>query len=116
MAVELETAVWRALVEGDQAADQAMLSERFVGVYPTGFADRLEHSGQLAAGPTVAEYTILTPTVLEIADDCLLLAYEAHYRRRADGDVERMYVSSLWQRSDGRWLNLFSQDTPVAAE
>ena len=26
-----------------------------------------------------------------------------------------MFVSSLWQRQGGAWINLFSQDTPAGA-
>lgn len=112
-AVGLESAVWQALVDGDQAADEALLADQFVGVYPTGFANRMDHAEQLAAGPTVVEYSILTPLVLEITKDCLLLSYEARYQRAVERSVERMYVSSLWERHDQRWLNVFSQDTPV---
>lgn len=112
-AVGLESAVWRALVDGDQAADEALLADRFVGVYPTGVASRSDHAGQLASGPTVVEYSISAPAVLEISDDALLLSYEARYRRPRERSVERMYVSSLWMRDGRRWLNLFSQDTPA---
>jgi hypothetical protein len=28
-------------------------------------------------------------------------------------EVQSMYVSSLWCRRDGAWLNVFSQDTPA---
>ncbi|MGH1506218.1 MAG: DUF4440 domain-containing protein [Acidimicrobiales bacterium] len=113
LAVGLESTVWQALVDGDQAADDAMLAEQFLGVYPTGFANRLDHIGQLADGPAIADFEILTPSVLEITDGCLLLSYEARYRRAAGRGVERMYITSLWRRHDDRWLNVFSQDTPA---
>jgi hypothetical protein len=113
-AVGLESKVWQALVDGDQAADQALLAEQFVGVYPTGFANRTDHARQLAAGPSMVGYSILTPSVLEITEGCLLLSYEARYQRTVKRSVERMYVTSLWKRYDQRWLNVFSQDTPVA--
>ena len=112
LAVGLETAVWQALVDGDPRADEALLAEDFVGVYPTGPSDRAGHAGQLVDGPTVSDYSILHPSVLEIAADCLLLTYEAHYRRGPERSLERMFVSSLWANRDGRWVNLFSQDTP----
>ena len=30
-----------------------------------------------------------------------------------DGPAESMYISSLWSRRAGEWVNVFSQDTPV---
>ena len=110
--VALETQVWDALVAGDTAADAALLAADFVGVYPTGFAGRDDHVGQLAGGSTVAAYTIEQPRLIPAGDDAVLLAYRATFRRAGHGAPESMYVSSLWCRRDGRWLNTFSQDTP----
>jgi hypothetical protein len=47
----------------------------------------------------------------------VLLCYRADYRpARAGGPgaASTMYISSLWVERDGRWLNVFSQDTPAA--
>ena len=110
--VGLERAVWDALVHADPEADMALLADDFVGVYPTGFADRDDHASQLAGGPTVVEYSIDRPTLIPITDDAALLAYEARFRRAVDTEPETMFVSSLWCRRDGRWVNTFSQDTP----
>jgi hypothetical protein len=113
--VDLEGKVWNALVAGDQDADRTLLAHEFVGVYPSGFAGRDDHVGQLADGPTVSEYSIDRPILITVTDDAALLAYEARFRRTADADQETMYVSSLWCRRDGRWVNTFSQDTPRGA-
>lgn len=113
--VDLEGRVWEALVAGDQDADRTLLADEFIGVYPTGFADRSGHVGQLVHGPTVSEYSIAQPVLIAINDDAGLLAYEARFRRTADAEREMMYVSSLWCRRDGRWVNTFSQDTPRGA-
>ncbi len=111
----LETAVWDALVAGDRERDAASLHESFVGLYPTGFADKSEHVSQLSDGPTVAEYLLEEARVITVSDDAALLCYLATYLRTGDGaETEQMYVSSLWQRSaEGTWLNTFSQDTPA---
>ena len=107
----LETAVWEALRDGDGAADAALLADDFLGVYPTGFAGAEDHAGQLEHGATVAEFGIDTPMLKVLSDDHVVLAYDATYRR-PDGPEEKMYVSSIWSRRDGRWVNVFSQDTP----
>lgn len=106
----LERAVWEALVAGDTAADAALLEEGFLGVYSTGFSDRAGHAAQLAAGPSVERYEIGEARLLPLSSEVVLLAYRAAFRRPG-GPREEMYVSSVWRRHPGGWLNIFSQDT-----
>ncbi|MGD9997969.1 MAG: DUF4440 domain-containing protein [Ilumatobacteraceae bacterium] len=115
--VGLESQVWQALLDGDADADRSLLTDDFVGLYPTGFATRDEHAGQLTEGPTMAEYAISEARSIELSEDAVLLCYRADYRktRRGEpGEPEAMYVSSLWVERDGVWLNSFSQDTPTS--
>jgi len=114
--IALETSVWEALREGSGTADARLLSADFLGVYPTGFAGRDDHVGQLDDGPTVAEYAILEPRLLVLSKDHVVLAYRAEYCRPRSAEIESMYVSSVWSRRDGAWINVFSQDTPVDPE
>ena len=111
--LELEHAVWRALVDGTPDVDARLLATDFLGVYPTGFADRSDHAGQLADGPTVADYSLSDARVVEVSDAAALLVYRATYRRPDRADRAEMYVSSLWCRRGDAWVNTFSQDTPV---
>jgi hypothetical protein len=114
--IRLETAVWQALVDGDAAADAQLLTDDFLGVYPSGFADRADHAGQLADGPTVAGFELSEARLLAISDTAVMLSYRADSRPAANAtytEPAAMYVSSLWCLRDGRWLNVFSQDTPV---
>ena len=48
------------------------------------------------------------------ATELPLLAYRADFRRRGAIRDEAYYVSSIWRRQGGAWINLFSQDAPVA--
>jgi len=114
--VELERQVWDALLRGDASADRELLGSDFVGVYSTGFADRTDHAGQLADGPTVAAYVITDPRLVRLTESAVMLCYRADFRPVRGGqanDEETMYVSSLWIERDGRWWNTFSQDTPA---
>ncbi|MEL7465744.1 MAG: nuclear transport factor 2 family protein [Pseudomonadota bacterium] len=114
-ALALERAVWDALVAGDAAADEASLAADFLGVYPSGFAERACHVGQLDDGPSVAAYRIEDARLDVIAEDAFLIGYRAVFARaKSPAEEEAMYVSSLWRLRDGRWLNTFSQDTPEA--
>jgi hypothetical protein len=115
--IELETAVWDALRRGDAEADARLLAEDFLGVYSSGFADRSDHAGQLADGPTVAEFELSDARLMVLSDNDVLLSYRADWRRfsaRERSPAESMYVSSLWSRRAGGWVNVFSQDSPVA--
>ena len=107
-----ETQVWQALVAGDAAADEALIDEGFLGVYPSGFATRACHVDQLADGPSVASFSILEPRAMSLGSDNALIAYRAEYSR-PDNAPESMYVSSIWRRSGADWVNMFSQDTPA---
>ncbi len=114
----LETEVWQALVDGDAAADERLLAEDFVGVYPTGFAGRDDHVTPVQEGPTVSDFVLAETRLLVVSDTAALLAYRADYRRvtpDGPGPPETMFVSSLWCERDGRWVNVFSQDTPEGA-
>lgn len=111
--VRLETAVWDALVTGDRAADEALLSDDFLGVYTSGYATRADHLGALDDGPSMHDFAIDSIRVVEMGDGVARITYAANYRRSESSTEERMYVTSLWERRDGRWLNTFSQDTPA---
>jgi hypothetical protein len=109
----LETEVWQALVDGDADADAGLLAADFLGVYPTGFAGRDDHVGQLASGPTVRSFELGEVRMLAVSETAALLAYRAVYVRADPGSQpESMYVSSLWCRRGEGWVNVFSQDSP----
>jgi hypothetical protein len=114
--VALETRVWDALKSGDAEADRELLSPDFVGVYPSGFADRSDHAAQLVDGPSVGSYDISDTRLIRVSDAAVILCYRAVYCRLGDGlssGPHTMYVSSVWTERDGRWSNTFSQDTPA---
>lgn len=110
----LETKVWQALVAGDPEADGRMLSEDFLGVYPSGFSDKAGHCEQLNAGPVMADYRLSDAQLRVIAGDAVLLCYRAAYRPAASQEWKEMLISSLWEQGEDGWLNTFSQDTPTA--
>ena len=114
--IDLETRVWDALRRGDVEEDMRLLAEDFLGVYSIGFAGRSDHAGQLANGPTVAEFELHDARLMVLSDNDALLSYRAEWHRLAAGKRgprESMYVSSLWSRRPGQWLNVFSQDSPA---
>ncbi len=112
--ISLETEVWEALAAGDGDADERLLSDDFLGVYTDGFADRATHVAQLADGPTVSDYSLSEARLMVLSDDIVLLAYRAEFRRPGEAQPESVLISSIWHEREGRWVNIFSQDTPAA--
>ncbi|MBO9477528.1 nuclear transport factor 2 family protein [Shimia sp. R11_0] len=109
--VALETQVWEALVRGDSAADGALLTDDFLGVYPDGFAGKEAHTGQVSDGPSFAAYDLSDLHLRQISESAGLLSYRAAYQR-VDSEVwEVMLITSLWELREGQWRNSFSQDT-----
>ncbi len=108
-----ETRVWEALVQGDMLADAAALHTDFLGVYSDGFAAKADHVRQLEGGPIIESFALSDCRVLPLGQDYAVFSYKADFFRKAKKAPEVMYVSSIWQRSDGGWINIFSQDTPV---
>jgi len=114
--LKLEGQVWEALRTGDAQLDGQMLSDDFLGVYPTGFADKSEHVNQLKNGPTVLSYELTSPRLVDLGENRVLLTYKAMWIRLKDSVAapqEEMFVSSVWEYRANRWLNIFSQDTPA---
>ena len=112
--LSLERSVWQALVDGDATADAALLAPDFLGVYPSGFSDKAGHVGQLATGPTIAQFELSQTRIMGLGADQVLFSYRADFTRVGRSDAEQMYVSSLWVRRGAAWVNVFSQDTPAA--
>ncbi|WP_298847708.1 nuclear transport factor 2 family protein [uncultured Ruegeria sp.] len=111
--LDLEKQVWMALVDGNANADRALLSADFLGVYPSGFANRDDHVGQFADAPTMAEFDLSDERLRVLTPDIVLLSYRADYLRPGAAARETMLISSLWERTNDVWINTFSQDTPV---
>lgn len=114
--LKLETEVWEALRTGDSRRDSHMLSDDFLGVYPTGFANKAEHVGQLKDGPTVLSYELIDPRIVVLGERRVLLAYKASWIRLKNSAAqphEVTFVSSVWEYRADRWFNTFSQDTPA---
>ncbi len=109
----LEKQVWEALVDGNAQADRALLCADFLGVYPSGFANRDDHVGQFADAPTMAQYELSDTRLRVLSADIVLLSYRADYRRPDREEWEAMLISSLWERRHDVWVNSFSQDTPL---
>ena len=107
----MEEQVWEALEQGNADADRRLLSPDFLGVYPSGFAGRDCHVGQLGSGPSILTHRISEARAIALSDDIALLSYRADVHRAPDGPCENMYIGSIWRRTADGWINIYSQDT-----
>ena len=64
------------------SAQTAMAYRHFLGVYPTGFADRTTHVEQLVDGPTVTSFTLHDARMLTVSESAVLLSYRAESNAR----------------------------------
>lgn len=111
--ISSERQVWDALVSGNLDADDALLCDSFLGVYSDGFAQKTDHTSQLNGGPTVTRYAISSCHLRPLGSAHALFSYQADFKRAGAQAPETMYVTSIWERRAGAWINVFSQDTPA---
>lgn len=114
--IALEEQVWQAQVTGEAAAERELLPADFLGVDTGGFNDLERHLSQLADGPVTADFALSEARLLWVGEDAVLLSYRADARAPGAVHEECFYISSLWQRREGRWWNTFSQDTPGTSD
>lgn len=96
--LKLENEVWSALTSGDISTDARLLATEFLDVYPSGFAEKADHTNQLKDGPTVTHYDILEARVHELSEETVLLSYLPNYARFEEGKAGKsksMYVTSI---------------------
>ena len=110
----LEEQVWQAQVTGDAAAERELLPEDFLGVDTGGFNDLERHLAQLADGSITAHFALSEARLLRVGEGAVLLSYRADALSPGSASAETFFITSLWQRREGRWWNTFSQDTPGA--
>ena len=115
--VDLESAVWKALLAGDMQSDGRLLADDFLGVYKSGFAGKSEHVDQLSDGPTVSEFKIEDARICVLSEGLVLLAYRAEWVRISEKhqlSKHCTYITSIWKQVGKNWINVFSQDTDAA--
>ena len=111
-----EKQIWDAIVQKDKDAAAQLLAKDFIGVYQDGFATKQNSLRDLDRSYTLSNYQWQDFRVIPLASKNVLLLYKATCK----GSGEWMgfcshseYVSSLWEERNGKWMNVFSQDTPA---
>ena len=112
--VAIEKEDWEALKHKDKVAASRLLADDFTGLYDTGFSTKSEWIKQMDDQYTIDDYTIEDAKLLRPSPSTALLLYNS--RCKGSGawaeycsHVQR--ISDLMVQRDGRWFDLFSQDT-----
>lgn len=115
--IQLEEGTAKHLIEHDAEAAEAEMNEEFFFITAAG--QRLVRADYVASlGDENVSVTSLERGETEaivLGPDAVLLVYPVVAEGEVDGApfTSYEYVSSLWARRDGVWLNVFLQGTPI---
>jgi hypothetical protein len=110
--VRLEKQGWEAVKTKDYKTYVRSLAEDFVDVLPDGIITKSEEEKAIHQ-LTVYDYKLERLRVVHFAPDVTLLVYKATQKATFSGQplATPTWVSSLWMKRNGRWLNVFVQET-----
>jgi hypothetical protein len=112
IAVRLERQVWEAIKAKDYRTYVRLLAQDFVDVEPVGIIVKSEEEKGIVQ-LTVDDYKWEGLRILHLSPHVTLLVYKATQKANFGGQPvpSPTWVSSLWIKRDGRWLNAFVQET-----
>lgn len=114
-----EKSSWDLAIEHDAAAYTALHAPNFFTVSGSGVSDK-SHSESSAMDEHVsfASCRLTEFDVHFTGENAALITYRVGASGLDHGKDFKIdqYVSSLWMKRDGRWLNVFYQATPKEAE
>jgi len=110
--VRLERQGWDAVKTKDYGTYLESLAEDFVDVLPDGINTKGQEK-EAVKQLTIHDYKWEGLRVLHFSPDVTLLVYKATQKATFGGQAlpTPTWVSSLWMKRNGRWLNVFIQET-----
>ena len=113
--LDLERAAWEALSSGGDAAAtfyERVLAREVLMLFPGGMVidDRRAVIDSMRGEPW-SSYQLSDERVVELSDDCAVVAYRGHATRR-DTEYSALFTSTF-VREDGQWRLAVHQQTPV---
>jgi hypothetical protein len=114
--VNLEKKSWEAWKHRDGSFFQDFLSDDHIELYSSGASNKAAVVATVNS-PTcvVNDYAVDKFELTMVNEDCALLTYYAKQDTTCGGKAvpSPAWVSSLYVRRGGRWLNAFYQQTPA---
>ena len=113
--VAKEKEVWELNVREDWDTYAKLLSDDLLIVYSTGYSDKTNVLKALL-GMSEQHYSMEDVRVIPVGDAAGLIVYKVtqDWKERGRKMTAQYFVSSLWQKQDGKWLNRFWQETETA--
>jgi len=114
--VDLETRTWAAWQAQDAAFFERILAEDHLDVHPTGIVSKAVVVGAVRARICrVARYALGPMNPHRIDERTWLVTYRAEQETTCAGVAvpSPAWVTSLYVRRDGHWLNVLFQPTPA---
>ena len=115
--VRIEQAQWEAVKHKDKAAWGANLAEDYLDFGSDGRVDKAKSlsEGWMAtrSDSTLTDFSWEDLQVKFLDANTALVTYLGKYREvtRGKGNTGSAYYSSLYQRRNGKWLTVFTQDS-----
>ena len=113
--IGLERAQWETFKKKDKATLAAMLADDYLDFGSDGRWDKAKslRDGYMAADPTLLDFAWEDLQFKLLNANMALLTYRGKYREKNKGkeNTGEAYYSSLYQRQNGKWLTVFTQDS-----
>ncbi len=115
--ISLEKKGWEALKKQDVEGLAGMTADDFVGIFDDG--SRVTKDELLKTLPDfrVTKYDLSDIKAVRVTRDVVLLTFKAKYTTKTKGQdaaTKSVHAASEWVRRDGKWLNVFYQETALA--
>jgi hypothetical protein len=115
-ATAMEKKMLDAINRGDKATSAALMSEDFVMLDYEGRKDKTETLRQLSSTPIEMAAKVHDMQAQVLSPDTMLVTYGL-VNQESGGEENQsgvMWISSIWARRNGKWLNVFSQWSATA--
>jgi len=115
-----EKEVWELSVREDWDGWSKLMAEDTLPVYSDGYASKAEvlqalHSSSDPQHSSNLHYSMDDVRVIPVGEAGLIVYKVSTDSKEGEKTVSRQfYVSSLWQKHEGKWLNRFWQETDTA--
>ena len=116
LALDLETQVWKAVVEKDGAALNRLFDDNYIEITLEG--QRVEKAEVVASSPQIDDihaYKIESPKVVSFDGNTLLLNYHLTMDGTVRGEAiepRERWATSIWSNRSGSWLCCLFQQSP----
>ena len=113
---QLERSVWELACEGRHDDIAAMLDPDFLGPHPTGLTWTRADALAAMPGLVIDVYALSAIRVIPVDFTSALMTYRLTLVGACEGQplYQSFWCASLWSTRNGRWLNLYYQETPVS--